>query len=246
MKDIARKSILGVPVDVVDMEGALRHIGGLIGKKRKNNYVFAINAEKVIALQKDSFLRHMAENASLLLPDGVGAVLALRMLYGMKIKRVPGVDLMHSLCRVAAEKGYKIFIYGAKEEVNKQAVERLEEMYGGIQIVGRSHGYVSQDKIEDLLQKINESEADILFIALGSPKQEQWIQQYLPRLNVKVCQGIGGTLDTIVGTVKRAPESFQRLGLEWFYRLMKEPGRIRRQLVLPVFVMKVLKEKMRG
>ncbi|NWF75470.1 MAG: WecB/TagA/CpsF family glycosyltransferase [Nitrospirae bacterium] len=245
MKGIERKNILGVPVDLIDMEGAIRHINDLIAGNSRNNYIFAINAEKVMALQKDSFLRQMAENASLLIPDGIGAVLALKLLYGKRAKRVPGVDLMHNICREAAEKGYKIFIYGAKEEINKKSVEKLHELYDGIKIVGRSHGYVTSDKMDYLLRQINESGADILFIALGSPKQEKWIQEYLPKLNVKVCQGIGGTLDTIVGIVKRAPESFQRLGLEWFYRLLKEPKRIRRQLVLPLFILKVLREKMR-
>ncbi len=95
----------------------------------------------------------------------------------------------------------------------------------------------------ELINDINKSEADILFIALGSPKQEEWIQKYLPRVNAKICQGIGGTLDTITGNVQRAPVFMQKLGLEWLYRLFKEPKRIRRQIVLPLFALKVLKEK---
>jgi N-acetylglucosaminyldiphosphoundecaprenol N-acetyl-beta-D-mannosaminyltransferase len=100
--------------------------------------------------------------------------------------------------------------------------------------------------MKESIDSINRSGADILFIALGSPKQEQWIGRYLPGLNVKVCQGIGGTLDTIAGTVKRAPLIFQRVGLEWFYRLITEPKRLRRQLMLPVFAFNVVKEKLRS
>jgi N-acetylglucosaminyldiphosphoundecaprenol N-acetyl-beta-D-mannosaminyltransferase len=245
MKQIERKRILGIPVDIVDMSQALTYIDHIIQSNEKDNYILAINAEKIIALQKDPFLKQMAENASLLVPDGIGAVLAVKLLYGIKISRVPGADLMQNICKEAARRGYRIFIYGAKEDVNKDAVERLKRTYPGLNIVGRCSGYISEEKMNELVNQINESGADILFVALGSPKQEKWMQDYLPRLNIKVCQGIGGTLDTIVGRVKRAPESFQKLGLEWLYRLLKEPRRIRRQLVLPVFVLKVFKEKIR-
>jgi len=206
-------------------------------------YILAINPEKVIKFQYDNFLRSMSEKAALLIPDGIGVVMAMRWLYGFPTTRVPGSELMPNICWEAAKKGYKIFLYGSKEEVNKGAVERLQNNYPGIQIVGRSNGYLKEDQMSGLIKEINKSCADILFVALGSPKQEQWIQTYLPKLNVKVCQGIGGTLDTIVGTVKRAPAFFRWAGLEWFYRLVKEPKRIRRQLVLPVFALKVLKEK---
>lgn len=234
-----------MPVDIVDMTGALKYIDDLIQSNRNGNYIFAINAEKVMALQNDPFLRNMAENASLLVPDGIGAVLAIKLLHGIKISRVPGADLMQNICKEAAKKGYRIFIYGAKDDVNKDAVERLKKTYPGLNIVGRCSGYITEERMNELINQINESGADILFVALGSPKQERWIQDYLPKLNIKVCQGIGGTLDTIVGHVKRAPESFQKLGLEWLYRLLKEPRRIRRQLVIPVFVFNILKEKMK-
>ncbi len=247
MIGIERKSILGVSVDMIDMNLAIAQINNLIKNNDKGNYIFAINAEKIIALQKDSFLKEMSEKATLLIPDGMGAVLAIRILYGIKVQRVPGVDLMHNICKEASKKGYKIFIYGAKEEVNREVVEKLYSIYPGINIVGRCNGYLSEEKMGDLVKKINESQADILFIALGSPKQEKWIQKYLPELtSVKICQGIGGTLDTIVGHVKRAPELLQKSALEWLYRLIKEPKRIRRQIIIPIFVLKILRAKIRA
>jgi N-acetylglucosaminyldiphosphoundecaprenol N-acetyl-beta-D-mannosaminyltransferase len=150
------------------------------------------------------------------------------------------------ICKVAANKGYRIFIYGSKEAINKQAKEKLKLLYPGISIVGRCNGYIRKERMDKLINDINSSEADILFVGLGSPKQEKWIQEYLPKLNVKVCQGIGGTLDTITGDTKRAPWYFQKAGVEWFYRLIKDPKRFRRQAILPVFAIRVIKEKLKG
>jgi N-acetylglucosaminyldiphosphoundecaprenol N-acetyl-beta-D-mannosaminyltransferase len=226
------------------MSTALEYVNSLIRQDSAGKYILAINPEKINVLQKDSFLKGMFENASLLLPDGIGVVLATRLLHGKKISRVPGADLMFAICKTASLHGYRVYIYGSKEEVNKKAVEKLTDVYPGIKIVGRCNGYLGKDKIHELIERINNSEADILFVALGSPSQERWIQEYLPQLKVKVCQGIGGTLDTITGDVKRAPLFFRKLGLEWFCRLITEPRRIRRQLVLPVFAVKVLKAKL--
>jgi N-acetylglucosaminyldiphosphoundecaprenol N-acetyl-beta-D-mannosaminyltransferase len=241
---IERIRVLGVPVDIIDMSSALNYIDNRVKQNSTGNYILAINPEKVNVLQKNPFLKRTFDNASLLLPDGIGIVLATRMLYGKKIPRVPGADLMQNLCKEASFHGYRVYIYGSKEEVNKKAVDKLIDTYPGIKIVGRCNGYLDKNKMDELINEINNSLADILFISLGSPKQEIWIQEYLPRLKVKICQGIGGTLDTIAGDVKRAPVFFRKAGLEWFYRLLMEPKRFRRQLVLPVFAAKVLKEKL--
>ena len=240
---IKRVRILGIPVDHVDMRCALDFVDSAIKNKKLQQYILAINPEKVVALQRDHFLRRMSERAALLIPDGIGVVLAIRWLYGLPATRVPGSELMPNICREAAKKGYKIFLYGSKEKINKAAVEKLRNIYPGIHIVGRSNGYVKEDQMPNLIREINASGADILFVALGSPKQEQWIHTYLPELNVKVCQGIGGTLDTIAGEVKRAPKIFRETGLEWLYRLASEPSRIRRQLVLPAFAFGIIKQK---
>jgi N-acetylglucosaminyldiphosphoundecaprenol N-acetyl-beta-D-mannosaminyltransferase len=240
---IDRVRILGIPVDHVDMKRALDFIDSAIRNNELQQYILAINPEKVIRLQHDSLLISMFEKAALLIPDGIGIVLAIRLLYGLPATRVPGSELMWNTCREAARKGYKIFLYGSKEDVNKSAVEKLQTTFPGLQIVGRANGYLKDDEMPNLMKEINQSGADILFVALGSPKQEQWIQAYLPKLNVKICQGIGGTLDTIAGLVERAPVFFRKAGLEWLYRLIREPKRIRRQAALPIFVLKVIIEK---
>jgi N-acetylglucosaminyldiphosphoundecaprenol N-acetyl-beta-D-mannosaminyltransferase len=207
---------------------------------------FASNPEKNFSIPADGFLYRMFDRADLLVPDGIGMVLAARILHGRRLSRVPGCELMENICAMSARKGYGIFIYGAKEEVNSKAVETLAKKYPGIRIVGRSNGYVPKEGMDALVEEINGSGAQILFIALGSPAQERWISEYGDRLTtVRVCQGIGGTLDVIAGEVKRAPEIYCRLGLEWLYRLMDDPSRIRRQKLLPVFAALVLREKAR-
>jgi N-acetylglucosaminyldiphosphoundecaprenol N-acetyl-beta-D-mannosaminyltransferase len=242
---IKRIRILGIPVDTVSMATACELVHEMIAANKKKNCILAVNPEKILALQKNASLRHLFEGAALLLPDGIGVVIASRLLYGEKIPRLPGADLMQRLCAEAADKKYKIFIYGSAEGVNKKAVENISGSYPGINIVGRAHGFQKEEAIDNLIHEINESGADILFIALGSPRQEEWLIQNLPRLHVGICQGIGGTLDTIAGTTKRAPVLFRKAGLEWLYRLVKEPKRIYRQSALPVFAFKVLKEKIR-
>lgn len=239
-----RLKILDVWVDQVDMNQALNQVEGFIRDKKGLNAIFAVNPEKNFSVPKDSSLHEIFKDADLIIPDGIGIVMAAWYLYGIKMTRVPGVELMENICRLAAEKDYKVFVYGAKEGVNRDAVKELKRRYPNLNIVGRSNGYVQEDEMDDLIEKINTSQADILFLALGSPRQEKWYAKYKNRLeHVSVCQGIGGTLDAITGAVKRAPEFWINYNLEWLYRLLKEPERVKRQRVLPVFVYKVILER---
>lgn len=238
-----RIEVLGVPLDLVDMHGALAAAEQLINGSANAGCVLAVNPEKVIALRQDKWLLDFFRQAALLIPDGIGAVWAARALSGANVGRVPGADLMQNLCALAAEKGYKVFFFGAKEEVNAVAVDIIKQRYPGLTVVGRRNGYVRLEEMDDMVAEVNASGAHILFIALGSPRQEKWVAQYGDRLQVKLIQGIGGTLDTITGHVKRAPLAWQKLNLEWFYRLVNEPKRIRRQIQLPVFALMVLKQK---
>lgn len=205
--------------------------------------IIASNAEKNFSAPKDPVLYECYKNADLLLPDGIGMVIAANLLYGTNLERVPGSEFIFDICKLAQDEGYKVYIYGSKEEVNKQSVEVLKERYPGLKIAGRSNGYVKEEDMPALIDQINASGTDILFIALGSPKQEKWLTTHKDSLkHVRVCQGIGGTLDTIGGNVKRAPEFWCRYNLEWLYRLLSEPKRIKRQIVLPMFAFLVFKE----
>jgi N-acetylglucosaminyldiphosphoundecaprenol N-acetyl-beta-D-mannosaminyltransferase len=242
-----RLQILDIWVDPVTREEACQRASHFLEFGQRPYSVFASNPEKNFSVPKDPILYEVYRNADLLLPDGIGVVMAVRILYGIKIERVPGADFIFDICRLAEREGYKIFIYGAREEVNRLACERLQSTHPRLNLVGRSNGYVKDDEMLNLVKRINESMAEILFLALGSPKQEKWFAENKDRLNyVRVCQGIGGTLDTVAGTVERAPKSWQKARSEWLYRLLADPKRIRRQKVLPIFAAKVLAAKLRS
>jgi N-acetylglucosaminyldiphosphoundecaprenol N-acetyl-beta-D-mannosaminyltransferase len=207
--------------------------------------ILAVNPEKVMKAQHDPVLRRALDAAGLLIPDGIGVVFAVRMLWGEHISRVPGAELMPAICALAAQRGYKVFLFGAGREVNEQAVARLQHQYPGIPIVGHHDGYVDEAGMPRLIDEINLCGAQILFVALGSPKQELWMEKYLPQLHhVRVCQGVGGTFDVIAGRVRRAPAFFRHTNLEWFYRLITDPKRALRQVALPQFTLAVFRAKL--
>jgi N-acetylglucosaminyldiphosphoundecaprenol N-acetyl-beta-D-mannosaminyltransferase len=176
----------------------------------------------------------------LLLPDGIGVVTASRLLRLGRMERVPGCEFALALCERAARRGHGIFLFGGSPDVNVGAERALRRRYPGIRIVGRRHGYVSEAEMPGVIQQINASGAEILFVALGSPKQELWIDAHAPQLRVKICQGVGGTFDVMAGRVRRAPRMFRAANLEWFYRLMSQPTRLVRQTALPRFAAQVL------
>jgi N-acetylglucosaminyldiphosphoundecaprenol N-acetyl-beta-D-mannosaminyltransferase len=229
------------------MSRAIEYVREILKTGQRPHSIFAVNPEKNFSVPKDPALYETFRSADLLIPDGVGVVLAARLLYGARLSRVPGVELMQNICRLAASDGHSIFIYGSKADVNLKAAEMLKSRYPGLQIAGWSDGYVKENEMDGLVRKINDSRAEILFLALGSPRQEKWYATHRDRLeHVRICQGIGGTLDTIAGNVKRAPEIWCRFSAEWLYRLLSDPKRIKRQKVLPVFAAKVLLAKAFG
>lgn len=236
-----RLKILNVWIDPVDMEQAIAKVKYYLnGGGNGPRIIYAVNPEKNYSVPKTPELHRAFEEADLLIPDGIGVVLAARILYGAKLSRVPGADLNAAIWSLAVQKGYRIFVYGAKEEVNRKAVETIRLRHPGIKIVGRANGYLEKEKMSELIADINRSRAEILFVALGSPKQEIWISTYKDTLrHVRVCQGIGGTLDTIAGTVKRAPKIWQRFSAEWLYRLLSDPRRFKRQKMLFIFAAQV-------
>lgn len=238
-----RLEILNIWVDPVTREEAKERVESFLTQGDRPHSVFAANPEKNFSVPQDLELYECYRSADLLLPDGIGIVKAANWLYGAGIQRVPGSEFIFDICRLAVNKQYGVFIYGAKEEVNNRSVTLLKDRFPGLKIVGRSNGYVPEEKMADLVNEMNESGAEILLIALGSPRQEKWFTAWKHQLkNIRVVQGIGGTLDTIGGDVKRAPSRWCRLNMEWLYRLLHEPKRIKRQKLLPVFVFLVLKE----
>lgn len=233
-----RVEVLGVPVDCVTMRQALAAVEAMLAGDRPET-VIAVNPEKVMKARRDPALLNQLMRAGLLIPDGIGVVVAARGKSLERVERVAGADLMPMICDLAARRGHPVFLFGATPEANRLAVETLRGHYPDIRIVGAQHGYLTDDEMPEVIRQINESQAEVLFIALGSPAQEIWMDRYLPQVNVKVCQGVGGTFDVLAGRVKRAPWLVRRVHLEWLYRLLVEPRRIARQAALPKFALQI-------
>lgn len=228
--------LFGVGVDRVDMERMVAAAEETILAGEQCS-IFAVNPEKIMTAQSNAALRGWLNAAEYLIPDGFGAVLAARM-RGMYLRdRVPGSELMPRLCELAAARGYRVFLYGAREQTNAAAAHRLRKLYPGIKIVGRHNGYVDAADHERLIAQINAAAPHFLFVALGSPRQEEWISRHRRGLNVNVLQGVGGTFDVIAGAVRRAPPLWIRWHLEWLYRLFAQPSRLRRQSPLLRFAL---------
>ena len=235
-----KEQYLGVNVITLNYDEIIEDI-----KKRMEegltSTIIAVNPEKVITASKDEQIKTLINDATYQIPDGVGILIASRLKGGRVHSRVTGVDMMDRLLKFASDEGKKVFMYGAKEEVVATAKAKIEEKYPSIRITGYSNGYTKDQ--DELVRKINESGAEIIFVALGSPRQELWIRDHMKDLNVKVYQGVGGSFDVFAGNVKRAPSFFRKAGLEWFYRLITDPKRFKRQLALPKFLFKIITKK---
>ena len=234
------EKILDVNVSTLNYGELITSIDSLIETGGQGN-IIAVNPEKIMALQKDSKLKDLINSATFTIPDGIGVILASKLNKGSVTERVTGVDLFVKLLELADRKRYKIFLYGAKPEVVSKAVENIKKDYPNLIVAGYRDGYVSDQN--ELINDINVSGAQLMFVALGSPKQEFWIEENKEKLNVNIFQGVGGSFDVISGTVKRAPAAFRNTGTEWLYRLLSQPSRIQRQMALPKFLLKVLSSK---
>ena len=210
-------------------------------KEKILHHIITLNAEILYVAQSDEKLLSIINQADLVTPDGSGIVWACKELCGQEIQRVTGIDLMQEICQQSKVNHWKVFLFGAKPGVADEAGKKLEKQYGTL-VAGMAHGYFKPEDEEAIIERINASGADVLFLALGAPKQEFWIHRYRDRLKVPVVIGVGGSFDVIAGTVKRAPVFFQKIGMEWLWRLIKEPWRYKRMMALPKFVRLVKKE----
>ncbi|WLD92991.1 WecB/TagA/CpsF family glycosyltransferase [Alkalihalobacillus sp. AL-G] len=233
-----KQEILGVSVSDLTYESLINNIDKDINENKKS-FIVAVNPEKIMKAQNSPELKTLLNSATYQIPDGIGVIIASKLKKGTITNRITGIDLMMRICLYASNNKKRIFLYGAKPGVAEEAKERLEETFPGVQIVGTQHGYeADEDKV---IEQINNVNPDILFVAMGSPNQENWIIRNMGRLQVNIFQGVGGSFDVICGNTKRAPKSFRNLGLEWLYRLITEPQRFKRQLALPKFLYKILK-----
>ncbi len=211
-----------------------------IKSSKKRLVISSVNPEIVLQCEKDSVLTRVINNSDLKIADGIGIVFTLKLLYKKNVERITGIDLFEKILK-SDLKSKRIFLYGSAPGVAMMAQDKLNEKYG-CNIVKAIDGY-EQDN-EKIINEINNSLADLVFVGLGCPKQEKWIEENKDKLpNVSLLMGVGGSFDVLSGNIKRAPLFIQKIHLEWLYRLLKQPKRIIRQLSLITFVIKVLKNK---
>lgn len=231
LKVSERVSIAGIPVDNLTQEEAVHAVLDLIGRRRAS-YIVVVNAAKCVAATRDRELRQVLLNANLVTADGMSVVWASRLL-GRPLKaRVTGIDLFERLTGEAARRGRSVYLLGAREDSVAGVVARFESLHPGLRIAGYRNGYFDRSESARVAGSIRESGADLLFVAMGSPAQEKWIAENLERAGVQFAMGVGGSFDHLSGLARRAPRWMQRAGLEWLYRLSREPRRLwRRYLV---------------
>ncbi len=238
-------NILGVDVDKVTFSEALSIAEDLLNKEGASA-IFTPNPEIIMMARDDAQMRKILNSADLCTADGIGVVYGSRILGDPVPQRVAGFDLVCALLEKISRTGDGVFLFGAKPGVAEIAKENLEKKYPGIIVSGTHNGYFKPDEEEQIVEEINASGAKLLLVCLGAPKQEKWIAQHRDKLSVRLCMGVGGTLDVLAGTARRAPEIFIKLNMEWIYRLLKNPSRIGRFAALPKFAVEVLKEKGRN
>jgi N-acetylglucosaminyldiphosphoundecaprenol N-acetyl-beta-D-mannosaminyltransferase len=233
-------TILQIPVHVVTMDEVLELVCSYLREPRLHQ-IATTNPEFVMAAQKDERFRQVLQEADLCIADGIGMVLASRVIGSPLPERVPGSELVYKLADLAAKKGWRLFLLGAAPGVAEESARVFQNKYPGLQIAGTYAGSPAPAENDALVQRINNSQADILFVAYGAPKQDKWIARNREALsNVRLAMGVGGSLDFVAGKARRAPHWVQKIGFEWLYRLSKEPWRWRRMLALPRFVLRVL------
>ena len=237
--------ILDIPVDAITMQEAVAKVGAFI-KKGGAHAIYTPNAEIMMQAQRDPQLKDIMIRADMLTADGAGVVLASKLLGRSVPEKVSGVDLVYEILKAYAANGLSCYLFGAKPGVAQEAADRIKSEYPGLVIGGYRNGYFTDNEEEEIINDISQASPDLLLVALGAPKQEKWIFSHLDRLNAKVCIGIGGGIDILSGRVQLAPGFFRRNGLEWLYRLYKEPRRARRMLNLPRFILRVLLARLKG
>lgn len=229
--------IMGVPVHPVtndEISGQLKKMMG----KTKTHSVMTPNPEMVMLANKNPKLMTALSNADLVIPDGIGLILASKIKkIGLK-ERVTGIDTMGKALQICHENHFRIFLLGGKPGRAEKAIANIIAKYPGIKAAGCYHGYFNEDENEKIINLINEDDPHIIFVCLGSPRQEIWIHENRKKLLCRIAMGAGGSVDVYAGEVKRAPGIYQKYGMEWLYRLLQEPSRIRRMSALPLFLWK--------
>jgi N-acetylglucosaminyldiphosphoundecaprenol N-acetyl-beta-D-mannosaminyltransferase len=234
-----RVDVLGVRFDNITLDEALEKAVNIRG-----GYVVTPNPEMVWLAREDKDFKNALDGAALSLPDGIGIIHGAKIL-GRPLKaRVPGIEFATAFIEKLASVKKKVFLFGAKPGIAETAAENLKLKYPGIIICGTADGYYKDDA--PIIAAINEAKPDFLLVCLGFPKQELWMQKNASKLDIGLMAGLGGVLDVFAGVCDRAPEAWCRAGFEWLYRLLKQPSRITRMVKLPLFLIAVIGQRLKG
>lgn len=226
-----RRAILNTYVNDLTMDETVAEVERIVEAGVPTQHV-VVNASKVNLMEGDPELREIVNACPLINADGASIVWAARVLGVPLRERVTGIDLFLRLVELAPEKGWGVYLFGAKEEVVQRVRSIFEEKYPGIRIVGARNGYFTEEDEPEIATDMAASDADLMFVAFSSPKKERWVRKYLNRIGIPFVMGVGGSFDVVAGVTARAPAWMQRCGLEWLYRLVQEPGRLWRRYVV--------------
>ncbi|MBM6619071.1 WecB/TagA/CpsF family glycosyltransferase [Bacillus suaedaesalsae] len=239
--DLKKVMIFGVPFLHITMDQFVETINEHVEKNEKIQIITA-NPEIVMKAKEDSYYKDLLIKATYVTPDGIGIVKASEILGDPLPERVAGYDTMIRFLELANKHNYSIYLLGAMEEILKGAIHTIETQYPNVKIVGSHNGYFDWND-PSIPNEIIKRQPDFIFVALGMPRQEKWISYHFHKFDKGIFMGVGGSFDVLSGTIKRAPLVWQKLNLEWLYRLMKQPSRAKRMVALPKFAYEVIREK---
>ena len=229
-----RYAVLNTYVNAVSMEETIDAVEKIINRGVPTQHV-VINASKVNLMEKDVKLRDIVNTCPLINADGASIVWAAKKLGVPVTERVTGIDLFQNLVKLASDKDYKIYLFGAKEEVVTKVKAIFEKQYPNLRIVGYRNGYFTEADEPEIVADMAASGADMMFVAFSSPKKEYWVNKYLNQMNIPFVMGVGGSFDVVAGVTDRAPVWMQNHGLEWFYRFIQEPRRMWKRYIVGNF-----------
>lgn len=241
---VRKVSILGVDFVHTTMNGMIETLAHHLEKEEKA-FVVTANPEIVLHAYENEAYNELLQQADYITADGIGVVKAAKWLGKSLPERVTGFDMFMKLLHIANERSYSIYLLGAKEEVIERAVATIGKQFPNIKIAGYHHGYFDWND-KTIENEVKETKPDLMFLAIGFPRQEQWISERIDSFSKGIFMGVGGSFDVLAGEVRRAPLIWQKLNLEWLYRLLKQPSRWRRMLALPKFVLTVWGQKLKG
>ncbi|MBI2165004.1 MAG: WecB/TagA/CpsF family glycosyltransferase [Chloroflexi bacterium] len=241
-----RVTLLSCPIDILSREEAVGRIRQMLQTKGVSHHLLALNSLKVVRALKDQAFADYVRQAELVYADSAGICWALRFLYGIRQKRIPGVELVQEALGLAHEEKKGVYLLGASPQVIEATARYVSRQYPGLHLIGYHHGYLSDTEGKEVLRQLKELSPDFLAVAMGASLQERWIERIRKEVPIPVCMGVGGSFDILSGRLPRTPAWMGRMGLEWLFRLARQPQRIRIMSGLPYFIFLVVRAKVAG